>query len=122
MTSSDAYLRYCKRAGGMPEEILTDNMSAICNHHTGKLYPEVIQFGNDLGIKIKRCRPKTPETKGKDESANRFVNWLKPYDNELSGIEELIETISEIEKDCNTKTNSTTGLPPDLLFKKEWSP
>lgn len=108
-----------KKAGGMPEEILTDNMSAITNQHTGKLLPEIVQFGKDLGIKIRRCKIDTPQTKGKVESSNRFAQWLAPYNYELNDVEELIEVIEQIEKDVNSKPNETTGLPPDVLFKKE---
>lgn len=112
-------LEVLKMAGGKPEEILTDNMSAIVNHQTGKLLPEINQFAKDLGVKIKRCKVRSPETKGKDESANRFIQWLIPYQNQLNSLEELLNEIKEIETDCNSVPNQTTGIPPSVLFKKE---
>ena len=27
--------------------------------------------------------PELPQTKGKDENANKFMNWLLPYDHEI---------------------------------------
>ena len=107
------------RTGGAPKEILTDNMSAITNHHTGKLLPEINQFSKDIGVKIRRAKIKTPQTKGKDESANRFIQWLAPYQNELEGLQELLREIEDIEKDSNTKPNETTKIPPNKLFKEE---
>lgn len=112
-------LEVLKKAGGKPEEILTDNMSAITNHHTGKLLPEIQQFSKDIGIKIRRAKPKVPQTKGKDESANRFIQWLMPYQNELDGIQDLLREIEDLEKDSNTKPNETTCISPNKLFKKE---
>lgn len=112
-------LMVLKKAGGKPEEILTDNMSAITNQKTGRLLPEIAQFGKDLGVNIKRCRIRTPQTKGKDESANRFAQWLVPYNNELDSVDQLLTVINELEKDVNKRPNETTGLPPDVLFKKE---
>jgi len=107
------------KAGGKPEEILTDNMAAITNHHTGKLLPEIRQFSKDIGVRIRRAKIKSPQTKGKDESANRFIQWLAPYQNELEGLKDLLHEIEEIEKDCNAKPNGTTKIPPNKLFKKE---
>jgi hypothetical protein len=112
-------LEVLKKAGGKPKEILTDNMAAITNQHTGKLLPEIKQFSKDIDVKIRRARPKTPQTKGKDESANRFIQWLAPYQNELDGIQDLLREIEDIEKDSNIKPNETTRIPPDRLFKKE---
>lgn len=112
-------LEVLMKCSGKPKEILTDNMSAITNHHTGKLLPEISQFSKDIGVKIRRAKIKTPQTKGKDESANRFIQWLAPYQNELEGLQDLLREIDDIEKDCNAKPNETTKIPPNKLFKKE---
>ena len=112
-------LTVLKKAGGVPEEILTDNMAAITNHSTNRLLPGVEQFAKDLGVKIKRCKIQSPETKGKTESSNRFAQWLVPYNGELDTVEEVIHEVEEVEKDANTKINETTGMAPDVLFKRE---
>jgi hypothetical protein len=73
----------------------------------------------DIGIKIHLCKVRTPETKGKVESANRFVQWIEPYNGELESEDELIGLISKIEHDVNNEINRTTGIPPVKLIKKE---
>lgn len=108
-----------KELGGKPKKILTDNMAAICNHSTRKLLPGVIEFGKDMDIDIKRCKIKHPYTKGKVESANRFLEWLKPYDGELESVEELVNVLKDIQVRANEEVNRTTGVPPVILLKKE---
>ena len=105
--------------GGLPEELLTDNMSSIVNTKTGEFYKEFKSFIKDLGIESKKCKPRHPFTKGKDESANRFMSWLIPYNNEFEDEQELIKIINEINLKANKQVNSTTGVAPILLFNKE---
>jgi hypothetical protein len=62
---------------------------------------------------------RTPETKGKVESANRYVQWLMPYSGELENEEELINLIKKFENDVNNEINRTTGIPPAKLIKNE---
>lgn len=84
--------------GGVPEELLTDNMSSIVDTKTKKFRKEFISFVKDMGTKAKKCKVRHPYTKGKDESANRFMSWLIPYNNEFEDEEELIKIIEEINK------------------------
>lgn len=105
--------------GGIPKELLTDNMSSIVNTQTGKFYKEFIAFTNDMGTLVRKCKPKHPFTKGKDESANRFMSWLVPYNHEFEDEEELIKIIKEINLKVNKQINSTIGLAPIILFNKE---
>ena len=107
--------------GGLPEEILTDNMKAIVSIEGNKRYKynEIIQFEKDLGIKIRLCKVRTPETKGKVESSNRFVNRLLAYNNEIEDKNELIKIIDKLNKDINEEINQETNVPPIVLFKKE---
>ena len=51
----------------------------------------MIQFFKDISFKLFLAKAKTLETKGKDENANNYMNWLKPYD----GKEDLIKLIEE---------------------------
>lgn len=106
---------------GLPKRILTDNMGAIVSIRNGSKHkhPKIVAFEKDIGIKIKLCKPRSPETKGKDESANRFINWVKPYDYEFDNESELIQIIQRIESKCNQEINKTTGMPPIALFTKE---
>ena len=110
-----------QRAGGKPRQLITDNMSAVVTITNGgkcKL-PVIKQFENDIGVKIHLCKVRTPETKGKVESANRFVQWLLPYDHELGSEGALIERIKEFNQQVNQEANGSTGIPPMKLIKKE---
>ena len=108
-----------KYIGGVTKEILTDNMSSIVDTKTGKFYKEFISFVKDIGVFAKHCKPKHPFTKGKDESANRFMSWLVPYNNEFENEEDLIRIIKEINLEVNKQVNDTIGVAPIMLYKKE---
>lgn len=107
--------------GGKTKEVLTDNMSAIVSVEGGKKkkHPSIIQFEKDLGIEIKLCKIHSPETKGKDESANRFVNWIKAYDGKIKNKEDLKEKIKDLTREANREVNQSTGVPPVIAFNKE---
>jgi len=105
--------------GGIPEELLTDNMSSIVNTKTGEFYAEFKEFIKDIGVEARKCKPRHPYTKGKDESANRFMSWLIPYNHEFEDEQELIEIIKEINLKVNRQINSSIGVAPIMLFNKE---
>lgn len=105
--------------GGVTKELLTDNMSSIVNTKTGKFYKEFISFAKDMGTFAKHCKPRHPYTKGKDESANRFMSWLVPYNHEFEDEQDLIRIIKEINLKVNNQVNSTIGVAPVMLYKKE---
>lgn len=111
-----------QKLGGTARIAKTDNMSAIVsirdNHR--KIHPRVKSFFDDLGVKLELCDVRTPETKGKCESANRFVKWIKGFDYQISNIDELISIIEDyITSQCNSVNNQSTGIPPAKLFLKE---
>lgn len=108
-----------KYYGGVTEELLTDNMSSIINTTTKKFNTEFLQFAKDFGFKAKKCKVRMPETKGKVESANRFISRLVPYNNEFENEEELIAIINKVNEDVNNEVNQTTKVRPIMLLKKE---
>lgn len=110
-----------KELGAMPREIVTDNMAAIvsCRGGTRKKLPQIAQLEKDLGIKIRLCKPRTPQTKGKVESSNRFVNRLRAYDGEIADEAELKAKIAHIQARSNAEANEETGVPPSALLMKE---
>lgn len=115
-------IKVLKAMGGVPKTVVTDNMSAIVkiNGHKKKVINRVSQFFKDMGCKLILCKVKTPETKGKDENANKFVKWIEAYQNSLESEEELIDIIENvITSQANSQINTGTGVPPSLLFKKE---
>lgn len=104
---------------GVPKECLTDNMSSIVNYSKNEFTTEFKAFAKDIGFVPKKCRFRSPETKGKDESCNRFINWLIPYNGEFETEDDLIKIIKNINKQVNLEVNSTTNMPPIGLFKIE---
>lgn len=109
------------RLGGVPAEWLTDNMSALVVVQGGKRrrVARVFEFAKDAGFEIKLCKVRTPQTKGKVESANRFLSRLMAYQGDFEGEEELVGIIARIEERCNAEANETTGMPPSVLFMDE---
>ena len=99
--------------------MLTDNMSSIVNTNKKEFTKEFKIFAKDIGFNPKKCKPKHPFTKGKDESANRFMSWLIPYNGEFETEEDLIKIIEELNIQINKEINETTKVPPILLFQKE---
>lgn len=110
------------RFGGSVDEILTDNMSAIVNiikdeKTNRRKHKNILEWEKDSGIHIKLCKVRSPETKGKDESANRFVNWLLAYDGEITCEDDIIKALAKIQNDSNDKINQDIGMPPESLFQ-----
>ena len=102
--------------GGIPKECLTDNMSSIINYSQHDFTPDFKTFSKDMGFTPKHCKVLSPQTKGKDESCNRFMNWLQPYNYEFENESELIEIIKKLNKEINKEVNQTTNMPPVVLF------
>lgn len=105
--------------GGIPKECLTDNMSTIINYSQHDFTNDFKTFSKDMGFTPKHCKVNSPETKGKDESCNRFMTWLLPYDYEFSDENELIQIIKRLNKEINKEVNQSTNMPPVVLFEKE---
>ena len=85
--------------GGVPEEWVTDNMSAIVTFDGRRRVKSdrVLRFARDAGFELCLCKPDAPETKGRDESANRFLNRLSVYDGDFEDEADLVEIIAHIE-------------------------
>ena len=105
--------------GGVTEHVLTDNMSSIVNISEKKFTSEFLTFAKDMNVIVKHCKVRSPETKGKVESQNRFMSWLIPYNHEFETEEELIEILKKIVIKVNKEKSETTGVAPLLLFEKE---
>ena len=107
--------------GGVTDEVLTDNMKSIITilKNEKNKCPELLQLEKDLSIKFKFCKVRTPETKGKVESSNRFISRLISYNNEFEDLNELLSIIDTLNKEINAETSQSTNISPILLFKKE---
>ena len=110
-----------KMTGGVPKEILFDNMKTVVDitKDGRKINSKLKAFADDFGFKITLCKPRHSYTKGKVESANKFVEWLLPYDKEFKNEADLIEALQRINSKVNQLPNQTTNISPILLFQKE---
>lgn len=111
-----------KILGGTTKILKTDNMAAIVavRGPNKKIHARITAFFKDLGVELRLCEARSPETKGKCESSNRFVNWIKAFDYQVENEEELIKIIEKvIPSKCNKENNKRTGVPPAILFEKE---
>lgn len=97
-----------KCIGGVTKELITDNMSSIIDIKKRKFCKEFIAFTKDMGTQPKNCKVRHLYTKGKDESANKFISWLVPYNHEFEYEDDLIKLI----KDINLK-----GIKYSVLIK-----
>lgn len=107
--------------GGVPEEALTDNMSALVVVRDGRRVrsERAWRFAREAGFDLQLCAPSSPQTKGKDESTNRFVNRLRAYDGDFEGLGGLLGAIARVESRCNSEVCESTGMPPAALFARE---
>lgn len=105
--------------GGVSKEILTDNMSSIINNSKDSFCDEFKAFLKDFNIDGKRCKIRSPNTKGKVEVRNKFIKWLIPFNNSFETEKDIIKVIEKITNKVNTRINSTTNVKPIMLYQKE---
>lgn len=117
----DCLIASFKTTGGVPKEILFDNMTSVVTRdgNKAKISSQMRSFAKDMGFKIKLCKPRHAFTKGKVETLNKFITWILPYEGEFETEEELIEILDKLNKKVISRVCDETGVPPLLLFQKE---
>lgn len=110
--------------GGIPKEIIFDNMKTVVDQSKTNYQDAVInetfyQFSKDMGFEVWSCRAYRPQTKGKVEALAKMMNRLEPYNNEFETIEELDEIVREIMHDINNDKSYATNVEPIVLLEKE---
>lgn len=117
----DCLIASFKATGGVPREILFDNMASVVDISGNRrsVNPKFRSFAKDFGFKIKLCKPRHAYTKGKVEAMNKFLNWILPYQGEFETEDELIAILQKINDKVCRRVCDATGVPPILLFQKE---
>ena len=117
----DCLIASFKATGGVPKEILFDNMASIVDlkGRQRHINEKMRTFAKDFHFKIRLCKPKHAFTKGKVEVINKFISWVLPYEGEFETEEELIGILQKVNQKVNTYVCQETGVPPLLLFQKE---
>lgn len=62
--------------GGVPEELLFDNMSTVANVNARPKKPTdaIARLAGDFGFKVRFCKSRAPQTKGTVEARNKIVD------------------------------------------------
>lgn len=110
--------------GGLPHEILFDNMKTVVDHAKSSFAQTVFNdrfkpFAKDMGFIPVACRPYRPQTKGKAEAMAKLMNRLKAYNEEFDTWDDLIAISNEFLTDINQEISQGCNDIPDELFKKE---
>lgn len=109
--------------GGVPDEVLTDNMKTVMDeprtkYSPGKINNKFQQFADDYGFKVHPCIASRPETKSKVESPMKILDELRAYGGQLD-INGLTKKLEEINNRENTKYHEGYNGIPLLLLDKE---
>ena len=110
--------------GGVPQEILFDNMRTVVDRSRTQYSEAVVnkgfyQFSKDMGFEVRSCMAYRPQTKGKAEALAKFTSRLEPYDGEFRNIDELDGIVREVNRDMNLEISQATGKPPSAMWKEE---
>lgn len=110
-----------RKFGGIPKELLFDNMSTVSNTNVTPKKPtdSIMLMAKDFGFKVRLCKARSPQTKGTVEARNKIIDWIRAYEGEFETIEELEVLISSVNKNMNISINQETKMSPTALFYKE---
>ena len=112
--------------GGMPKEVLTDNMkTVVTGREAGKVLwnTQFADFAAEMGFVPKVCRVKRPQTKGKVERLVRYVKENFFPGRSFSDLEDLNRQALEWCRKADSKPHGTTGkIPLQELAAEELLP
>jgi hypothetical protein len=109
--------------GGVPKEILTDNMKTVMDcprteYRKGKINKRFEQFSTDYGFKVHPCIAGRPQTKAKVESPMKILDELSAYSGDLN-YTELCNKLEEINNRENSRFHKEYQGVPLLSLEKE---
>ena len=110
--------------GGVPHEILFDNMRSIIDkartQYSEPVFNENFKvFAEDCGFVPKACVAYRPETKGKVEVTAKLMNRLKVYSGDITGFDDIRQIASELNDEINSAVCQATGKKPFDLLEAE---
>ena len=125
--TQDVLFHYMNKAfeifGGVPKEILTDNMKTVMDesrteYYKGKVNAKFDQFAKDYGFKVHPCICARPQTKSKVESPMRILDELAAYNGDLD-YTELNKKVEEINNRENNRFHKEYQTVPTMALQKE---
>jgi transposase len=118
----DAFLYF----GGVPQEVLFDQMKAVITRDLrmagGALIHnlEFLRFARHWGFTPRACRPYRAQTKGKVERPVRYVRGNFVYGRTFLHDADLEQQRHQwLEQVANPRVHATTGEPPRLRFDRD---
>ena len=113
-----------KYLGGVPHEILFDNMRSIIDkartQYSEPVFNEEFKlFAEDCGFEPKACVAYRPETKGKVEVTAKLMNRIKVYSGDITGFDDIKRICTELNREINSSVCQATGQKPFDLLKLE---
>ena len=113
-----------KYFGGVPKEIVFDNMATVVDRANSKignvkLNTKFVQYSKDIGFNPITCRIYRPQTKGKVESLAKLVDRLQVYNHEFETYEELEKIVKMFMKEINNEISQGTNMKPIERLAKE---
>ena len=103
--------------GGVPREILFDNMRSIIDkartQYSEPVFDEEFKlFARDCGFVPKACVAYRPCTKGKVEVTAKLMNRLKVYSGDIESFDDIKTIAAELNKEINNEICQGTGFRP----------
>jgi transposase len=113
--------------GGVPREILYDNMKTVVTHRDAygrgrhRFHDGIWTLAGECGYRPRLCRPARPQTKGKVERSIDYVaqSFFYPFVTRLA-LEDRVPTLDELNAEvrlwcgavANVRIHGTTGARP----------
>ena len=110
--------------GGVPKEILFDNMKTVVDHSRSSFSSTVFNqkfeyYAKEMGFTPIACRPYRPQTKGKVEALAKLMDRLKAYNEEFDTWDDLVTISRNFMDDINEEESQGNGMIPIEELKKE---
>lgn len=107
--------------GGLPDRLLWDNEAGLTHAH--RLIPQASAWAGGMGASIKLAKPRDPETKGRIERANGYLDSSFEPARTFTTIDDFNTQLAQwLEVKANRRLVRATGArPADLLFDERMS-
>ena len=109
--------------GGVPAEIVYDNAKTVVRDRVGSIVqftPDLLRFALAYGFKPRACWTYDPESKGKVESAVKYVRRSFFYGRNFKDLDDLNQQARLwTEEVANQKPHSATGEAPAARLEQE---
>lgn len=113
-----------KHFGGVPHEILFDNMKTVVDRSRSSFGTAVFNqkfeyYAKDIGFTPIACQPYRPQTKGKVEAMAKLMDRLKAYNEEFDTWDDLVNISRNFMDDINDEISQGSGNIPSEALQKE---